>query len=368
MKEDDPVVLSDSENTHVECMSMARNDVEAGQNALMLQTAGGKMNANPIGGSVGAVFLEVPPLSSSFSSSPGQFLFDEKYVEEEVQHGSQHSLPTEPIQCLVPSAVEHCVVSVLDANLLAAFDGLQDAMRTVFTERGIPCEVVHRDGTAMCVYWRIKRSENCEDEAQRGNTSKDYEAYWRDVMVCVDGVKFDELVDEDTLLSFIGSCTSLNAIITIVVYGRHNQINELSPLVFEAFEEKRTHVRYVSSAMEMALLILHSHRSIARWKPNCIAIFERVLGKTQGLGLATDWWMKMLTHAHRMGDEEKRALVARFPNAFDLAKTLKKLGEKEGTKLIAETRTRTDGCIGPAIGRKIFLLLTSELGVELVDR
>ncbi|VDM47609.1 unnamed protein product [Toxocara canis] len=285
MKEDDPVVLSDSENTHVECMSMARNDVEAGQNALMLQTAGGKMNANPIGGSVGAVFLEVPPLSSSFSSSPGQFLFDEKYVERSFS------------------------------------DGLQDAMRTVFTERGIPCEVVHRDGTAMCVYWRIKRSENCEDEAQRGNTSKDYEAYWRDVMVCVDGVKFDELVDEDTLLSFIGSCTSLNAIITIVVYGRHNQINELSPLVFEAFEEKRTHVRYVSSAMEMALLILHSHRSIARWKPNCIAIFERVLGKTQGLGLATDWWMKMLTHAHRMGDEEKRALVARFPNAFDLAKT-----------------------------------------------
>lgn len=56
---------------------------------------------------------------------------------------------------------------------------------------------------------------------------------------------------------------------------------QLSPIVFEAFEKKRTQIRFICSAMEMALMILRSHRSIARWKPDFTSIFERVRGKTE---------------------------------------------------------------------------------------
>lgn len=53
------------------------------------------------------------------------------------------------------------------------------------------------------------------------------EVYWRDVTICVDGLKFNELVEKNTLLDFIDDYSGLNAIVTLAVYGPHNKKNEV---------------------------------------------------------------------------------------------------------------------------------------------
>uniref|UniRef100_A0A915BRG3 Uncharacterized protein n=1 Tax=Parascaris univalens TaxID=6257 RepID=A0A915BRG3_PARUN len=296
---DDVIVLSDDDGVNGGAISVFQGTFTDSEYAIVSKSDNG--SAIGIGSDDGnAVSLRQP--------SSEHVNIDEREYEQCVSEGSRR---------VAASAVERSVVSVLDASLMAAFDGLEEAMRTVFTEQGIPSEVRHSDGPGMCVRWKMKAFEDTfVDNTDAGSTSDRY---------------------------------------------------ELSPIVFEAFEKKRTQIRFICSAMEMALMILRSHRSIARWKPDFTSIFERVRGRTEGLGLTTDWWMKMLMHVHRLGSEERRALVARFPDVFDLAKRLRELGEKEGTKLIAGTRTSTNRCIGPVISQKIFLLLTSDSGLEIVD-
>uniref|UniRef100_A0A915BPW5 Uncharacterized protein n=1 Tax=Parascaris univalens TaxID=6257 RepID=A0A915BPW5_PARUN len=347
---DDVIVLSDDDGVNGGAISVFQGTFTDSEYAIVSKSDNG--SAIGIGSDDGnAVSLRQP--------SSEHVNIDEREYEQCVSEGSRR---------VAASAVERSVVSVLDASLMAAFDGLEEAMRTVFTEQGIPSEVRHSDGPGMCVRWKMKAFEDTfVDNTDAGSTSDRYEVYWRDVTICIDGLKFNELVEKNTLLDFIDDYSGLSAIVTLAVYGSHNRNNELSPIVFEAFEKKRTQIRFICSAMEMALMILRSHRSIARWKPDFTSIFERVRGRTEGLGLTTDWWMKMLMHVHRLGSEERRALVARFPDVFDLAKRLRELGEKEGTKLIAGTRTSTNRCIGPVISQKIFLLLTSDSGLEIVD-
>ncbi|VDK44005.1 unnamed protein product [Anisakis simplex] len=366
---DDVIVLSDDDSLNADYMSMVKTRTSADQQA----------NDEPIAGTSKAVddqceaLLEIPSPSSSYASSPQHFLSDED-SDEKKRISSENEQPKRkrPKCKILSSAAERSIVSILDATLIAAIDGLEDAVRTMLTECHIPNEICSEEGAEMCVRWRVNAGEIDSEQSNDGDedssvllvlelllSARIFQYYWRDIFVCMEGKKFDELIEQNALLDFIERRAGQNVVVRIVVYGSHKKQNELSMQIFDIFEEKRAHVHYVNTATDLARLIYHTHRAIARWKPEGDDVYMR------GDDLVTDWWSKMLMHVPRMGNEERRALVRVFPNVFDLMKQLKQSGE-DGIKLIAEIKTDAGRRIGPVLARKVFLMLTSETGEECI--
>lgn len=82
--------------------------------------------------------------------------------------------------------------------------------------------------------------------------------------------------------------------------------------------------------------------------------------------LRLDWWTRMLSHVHRIGEEQKRAIVSRWPDPFILMDILVSKESNEAIKLIADVVCGNNRRVGPAIAKTIYTFLTSKDGDDVI--
>lgn len=74
----------------------------------------------------------------------------------------------------------------------------------------------------------------------------------------------------------------------------------------------------------------------------------------------------MLDGAHRFSDDQKRAIVEKHPNPFKLMDRLLKMSAGDAIYYLADIQTESGRRIGPVIAQKLYLMLTSQAGDEVV--
>lgn len=84
--------------------------------------------------------------------------------------------------------------------------------------------------------------------------------------------------------------------------------------------------------------------------------------------MVRDWWTRMLQRMHRLSEEQKRALIDKHPSPFRLMDELLELPAGEAIYQLAniETEDPNGRHIGPAIAQKIYVMLTSRSGDEIL--
>lgn len=90
-------------------------------------------------------------------------------------------------------------------------------------------------------------------------------------------------------------------------------------------------------------------------------------GIKEGPNLVLDWWTRMLEQMHRLSEDQKRALTQNYPDPFALTKFL--LGfDSAGDAMFALANIEMSGGkrIGPVIAQKIYTILTSWDGSEIL--
>lgn len=91
-------------------------------------------------------------------------------------------------------------------------------------------------------------------------------------------------------------------------------------------------------------------------------------GISCGENLVRDWWTRMLQRMHRLSEEQKRALVEKHPCPIRLMDQLLELPAGEAMYQLAmiETEDPNGRRIGPVIAQKIYSMLTSCTGDEIL--
>lgn len=80
-----------------------------------------------------------------------------------------------------------------------------------------------------------------------------------------------------------------------------------------------------------------------------------------------DWWTRMLEQMHRLSEEQKRALTQNYPNPFDLTKYLLQFNNAgDAIFALANIEMSRGKQIGPVIAQKIYTILTSWDGSEIL--
>jgi hypothetical protein len=125
--------------------------------------------------------------------------------------------------------------------------------------------------------------------------------------------------------------------------------------------------------VEFSYLVAQIHRTLAKLeKKSEISATQMHInvekGIREGENLVEDWWSRMLLHMYRLPEECRRAIVETFPTPFVLMDNLDQLTPGDGMQYIADIECSNGRRVGPAIAQKLYLLMTSEEGTEVIDR
>uniref|UniRef100_A0AAF5Q3A8 ERCC4 domain-containing protein n=1 Tax=Wuchereria bancrofti TaxID=6293 RepID=A0AAF5Q3A8_WUCBA len=275
------------------------------------------------------------------------------------------------------SKCEQNLFCVISLDLISAVDNLDELIMKIFTDRGIRDQLLFEDaGMTVCWKRRVLQGEVENNEFIRGEKLM-YEQF---CILSMNAQRYDQFKSAEDIAKFIEECLKKYPFpspqLTLVVYGSLKLRKEkasVADFVLEIFERFRAQTRFVLSAQEYAVLIAQMHRSIAR---NASRLEEQILpivniekGITEGddSAIISDWWMKMLSQMHRMGTNAQRTIVKTFPSPHALSKLLRTMPMKEGMKMLADTKMDYGKRIGPVLARKIYLMLTSVTGTEIID-
>uniref|UniRef100_A0A915Q096 ERCC4 domain-containing protein n=1 Tax=Setaria digitata TaxID=48799 RepID=A0A915Q096_9BILA len=273
------------------------------------------------------------------------------------------------------SKCEQNLFCFISLDLLTEIENLDEVTTKIFEERNIRNQLVF-DGTGMRIYWkrRILQGEVENDEFVRSE-----KLVLEQFFILSMGVKrYSEFKSAEEIADFVEEYLKKNlfpsARLTIVVYGLLKLRKEkVADFVLEIFERYRVQTHFVLTTAEYAMLIAQMHRAIARnqsyleEKIYPIVNIEKGITEGDNSSIVSDWWMKMLSQIHRMGTDAQRAIVNRFPNPHTLSQLLKAMPMKEGIKMLSDTKLDYGRRIGPVIARKIYLMLTSVSGTEIID-
>ncbi|VBB29673.1 unnamed protein product [Acanthocheilonema viteae] len=273
------------------------------------------------------------------------------------------------------SKCEQNLFCIISLDLIAAINNLDELITKIFTDRGIRDQLLF-DGFGMTTCWkrRILHGEVENNEFIRGEKLM-YEQF---CILSMNAQRYGQFKSTEEIAEFIEEYLKKYPFsspkLTLVVYGLLKMRKEkVADFVLEIFERFRVQTRFIATAEDYAMFISQMHRSIAR---NESRLEEQILpivniekGITEGDNSAIifDWWMKMLSQVHRMGTDAQRAIVNTFPNPHALSKLLRTIPMKEGMKLLADTKMDYGKKIGPVLARKIYLMLTSVNGSEIID-
>lgn len=147
-------------------------------------------------------------------------------------------------------------------------------------------------------------------------------------------------------------------------------MNALSLSLFQRFNVQ---LRFCRNIEDFCYLVAQMHRTLAKLEKKLETADTQIhvdveKGIREGENLVEDWWSRMLDHMYRLPEECRRAIIEAYPNPFNLIDTLDRMTPGDGMQRIAEIECSNDRRVGPAIAQKLYLLLTSEEGTEIIDR
>ncbi|VDK89643.1 unnamed protein product [Litomosoides sigmodontis] len=274
------------------------------------------------------------------------------------------------------SKCEQNLLCIICLDLITEINNLDQLVTKLFTDRGIRDQLVF-DGVGMTICWkrRILQGEVENDEFVRGEKLM-YEQF---CILSMNAQRYGQFKSTEEIVGFVEECLKKYPFpspqLTLVVYGLLKLRKEkVADFVLEIFECFRVQTRFIVTPEEYALLIAQMHRAIARNESRLeeqilpIVNVEKGIMEGDDSTIISDWWMKMLSQVHRMGTDAQRAIANRFPNPHALSKLLRTMPMKEGTKLLADTKLDYGKRIGSALARKIYLILTSTSGTEIIDQ
>lgn len=74
----------------------------------------------------------------------------------------------------------------------------------------------------------------------------------------------------------------------------------------------------------------------------------------------------MLTHVHRLPEEQKRAIVNKWPDPFVLMDELIQMKPDDGVKMISNVMATNGRRVGPAAAKWIYTFLISKDGEDVI--
>ncbi|KAK6105790.1 hypothetical protein QQG55_21670 [Brugia pahangi] len=273
------------------------------------------------------------------------------------------------------SKCEQNLFCVISLDLISAIDNLDKLVMKIFTDRGIRDQLLFEvAGMTVCWKRRVLQGEVENNEFIRSEKLM-YEQF---CILSMNAQRYDQFKSAEDVAEFIEECLKKYPFpspqLTLVVHGPLKLRKEkVADFVLEIFERFRAQTRFILSAEEYAMLIAQMHRAIARNANRLeeqilpIVNIEKGITESDDSAIISDWWMKMLSQIHRMGTDAQRTIVKAFPSPHALSKLLRTMPMKEGIKMLADTKMDYDKRIGPVLARKIYLMLTSVNGTEIID-
>ncbi|VDN91831.1 unnamed protein product [Brugia pahangi] len=281
------------------------------------------------------------------------------------------------------SKCEQNLFCVISLDLISAIDNLDKLVMKIFTDRGIRDQLLFEvAGMTVCWKRRVLQGEVENNEFIRSEKLM-YEQF---CILSMNAQRYDQFKSAEDVAEFIEECLKKYPFpspqLTLVVHGPLKlrkekasvlQFKLVADFVLEIFERFRAQTRFILSAEEYAMLIAQMHRAIARNANRLeeqilpIVNIEKGITESDDSAIISDWWMKMLSQIHRMGTDAQRTIVKAFPSPHALSKLLRTMPMKEGIKMLADTKMDYDKRIGPVLARKIYLMLTSVNGTEIID-
>ncbi|KAF7623547.1 hypothetical protein Mgra_00010156 [Meloidogyne graminicola] len=286
---------------------------------------------------------------------------------------------------------EQYLFCYFSTRILEINDNLRVELDNRFNERSIPNQIIYEktSGNLMRITWRRKQIEAFINE---GKLNKLESMELKSSFCCVlSSETFTALAKtKEGLINFIKEQTASHkqqtkesVRLTLIVIGKHSiRENNLSTLIFDAYERYRAQIRIVPDALDFSFLIVQMHRALAKEekKNEKIAIaelngiasnhFTISKGISEGPGIVTDWWARMLEHVPRLSEEQRRAIVKEHPNPIKLmANLLNITTNSPGGSMfkLSEIKGESGKRLGPVMAQRIYKMLTSIDGEEIID-
>ncbi|KAI6233022.1 hypothetical protein M3Y99_00963100 [Aphelenchoides fujianensis] len=243
---------------------------------------------------------------------------------------------------------------------------LEGHLRTVFAERKLENQLVLEDADVPKVFWKKKVISAVldDEEVKRVEEFKTQFGF----LVAVDGQTFKAMVQRNECEQFVQRAIALHAAecdeqvqMTLAVIGKHGVTDpKLNGLSLRLFESNRVQLRFCRDPLDFAYLLAQIHRALAKMERKiergCGALHVDVeKGIRSGENLVEDWWSRMLNHVYRLPEECRRAILDVYPNPFRLMERLERTTPGEAMQHLAGHQ-------------KLYFLLTSEDGTEVIDR
>ncbi|KAE9550196.1 hypothetical protein FO519_006583 [Halicephalobus sp. NKZ332] len=294
-----------------------------------------------------------PSTSTDTSEKPKRRKRTKEEIEQEKLEKDMKRIKRE-MSAAKNSKCEQFLFCYVDRTICLIDESLETELTNRFTERAIAGQLAFVDGDHGIgkVIWKRKRIDAVIEEG------KDPEGCFVHV---VDEQTFGQMTKKGELVSFIEKISKehqhSNSLPNLIVYGQggpRDTITTNSSL--EAFEQNRS---------QLHRAIAKSEKRLA--EDNSI-VFNVEKGTKEGdlEQLKIDWWTRMLTHVHRLSEEQKRALVDKWPDPFVLMDELVSMKPNEGIKMLANLVGGNNRRIGPAAAKWIFTFLTSKDGDEFI--
>ncbi|KAI1716660.1 Essential Meiotic Endonuclease [Ditylenchus destructor] len=275
------------------------------------------------------------------------------------------------------SKCEKYLFCYVNNNILQLDETMKDELTTRFSERNLSDQLVCDDTNEMRVIWKRKRVDAfLEDGKLHQFRSMDLENVFATFL---EGESLAKLIKENKLHNYLeGHLSEMkveNPHMTVIVFGKcPTKQNVLDRALFEAYEKFRVqfHILKVSNACNCSFLIVQMHRALAKMEkkaeqdPSAVPVISTEKGIREGPNLVLDWWTRMLETLHRISEEQKRALVDRYPNPFALMDSLLTMKAGDAMYELAQIETGNGRRIGPVIAQKIYHMLTSSDGTEIL--
>jgi len=275
------------------------------------------------------------------------------------------------------SKCEQFLFCYIDRTICSIDDNFETELTNRFTERAISGQLAFVDGDHGIgkIVWKRKRIDAViEDGKVKQLTSLDSEGCFVHV---VDEQTFGHMTKKGELVSFIEKISNdhqhSNSLPNLIVYGQGGPRDTITTTTsLEAFEQNRSQIRYCKTPQDFSFLIVQLHRAIAKSEKRLAEDNSIVFNVEKGMKdgdiehLKVDWWTRMLTHVHRLSEEQKRVLVDRWPNPFTLMDELSSMKSNEAIKMLANVVANNNRRIGPAAAKWIYTFLTSKDGDEVI--
>ena len=289
------------------------------------------------------------------------------------------------IQSSKNSKCEQFMFCHVSTRIFSMDESLKDELTKQFVDRGIPDQLVPdiSPSAMMRIQWRRKSIDAYMEEGKLQSQEK---MELQDWFCCVlTGETFTVLAKtknglQDYLLDQVKAHRTREARPTLIVLGKHTiRENNLHSLIFDVYEQSKAQIRFVPDALDFAFVVVQMHRALAKLEKKTEKLAETETGSgahfaidkgiSEGPGMVADWWARMLEHMHRMSEEQKRAILKAYPNPIKLMNRLLDPTNSPGSSmfLLSEIQMESGRRLGPVLAQKIFVMLTSEEGNEIIS-